>query len=248
VGITLHDLVALYAGVARGGDVAPPLWRAVASPAGPAIRLMEPAAAWQLADVLRGAPPPPNAAGNAIAFKTGTSYGYRDAWAVGFDRRHTVGVWVGRADNGAVPGLIGRLVAAPILFDAFARIGMEPGLPPRPENAIVATTSALPPPLRHLKADAPKVLAALQRPDLRVAFPPDGARLDVDAMQVDGRPLVQLKAQGGQAPFTWLVDGVPLGPAGQRRTAEWSPQGRGFARITLIDATGAAESVAVRLQ
>ena len=54
-----------------------------------------------------------------IAYKTGTSYGYRDAWAVGFDRRTTIGVWVGRPDGAAVPGLVGRLVAAPILFDAY---------------------------------------------------------------------------------------------------------------------------------
>ena len=40
-----------------------------------------------------------------IAFKTGTSYGYRDAWSVGFDGRHTIGVWVGRPDGAPVPGL-----------------------------------------------------------------------------------------------------------------------------------------------
>ncbi len=73
-----------------------------------------------------------NAVAGRIAYKTGTSYGYRDAWSVGFDRKHTIGVWVGRADNGAVPGLVGRLVAAPILFDAFARIGLDAGVGPRP--------------------------------------------------------------------------------------------------------------------
>jgi membrane carboxypeptidase/penicillin-binding protein PbpC len=56
-------------------------------------------------------PPPLNAPPGRIAYKTGTSYGYRDAWAVGFDRKHTIGVWVGRPDNGAVPGLVGRVVA-----------------------------------------------------------------------------------------------------------------------------------------
>ena len=59
-----------------------------------------------------------------IAFKTGTSYGYRDAWAVGFDGRVTIGVWVGRPDGTPVPGMVGRASAAPILFDAFARTGV----------------------------------------------------------------------------------------------------------------------------
>ncbi len=76
-------------------------------------RICEPVSAWYVADILRGAPPPDNAPYNRLAFKTGTSYGYRDAWAVGFDRRNTIGVWVGRPDNAAVPGLIGRVAAAP---------------------------------------------------------------------------------------------------------------------------------------
>ena len=60
-----------------------------------------------------------------IAFKTGTSYGFRDALAIGFDRGTTIAVWVGRPDNGPTPGLIGRQAAAPILFDAFARLGRD---------------------------------------------------------------------------------------------------------------------------
>ena len=70
-----------------------------------------------------------------IAFKTGTSYGYRDAWSVGFDGRITIGVWVGRPDGAPVPGLVGRTAAAPILFDAFARTGKMPAaLPKRAEG------------------------------------------------------------------------------------------------------------------
>jgi penicillin-binding protein 1C len=72
--------------------------------------------------VLIGTPSPENAAGGRIAYKTDTSYGYRDAWAVGFDGKR----WVGRPDGAAVPGLIGRSVAAPILFVAFARGGRIP--------------------------------------------------------------------------------------------------------------------------
>lgn len=56
-----------------------------------------------------------------IAWKTGTSFGFRDAWAVGVTPKYVVGVWVGNADGEGRPGLIGREVAAPIMFDVFQR-------------------------------------------------------------------------------------------------------------------------------
>ena len=93
------------------------------TPAVRSARLLSPVAAWYVTDILKDAPPPPNAKGGRIAYKTGTSYGYRDAWAVGYDGRHTIAVWVGRPDGAATPGLIGRTAAAPMLFDAFARLG-----------------------------------------------------------------------------------------------------------------------------
>ena len=62
--------------------------------AGEERRLMEPVAAWYVANILIGTPPPDNGAPGRIAFKTGTSYGYRDAWSVGFDGSHTIGIWV----------------------------------------------------------------------------------------------------------------------------------------------------------
>ncbi len=246
LGITLSDLTALYAGLARGGETAPLTHRPRLTPP-EAMRLVEPAAAWHVADILRGAPPPANAPANRLAWKTGTSYGYRDAWAIGFDRRHTIGVWLGRADNGSVPGLVGRTAAGPLLFDAFARAGLDPTPFPRPADTLVAETSRLPPPLRHLRADQPKTLAAIAQAPLRVAFPPDGARLDLDAMRIDGKPMVQLKAAGGTGPFIWLVNGMPAAPAQNRRVFDWRPEGAGFAEIAVMDGTGAAQSVRVRL-
>src|SRR5581483_9321383 len=95
VGIRLLDLTMLYAGLARQGTVAPLIEQLGQTPQGPK-RLIEPVAAWYVGNVLLGTPPPENAAGGRIAFKTGTSYGYRDAWAIGFDGKRTIGVWAGR--------------------------------------------------------------------------------------------------------------------------------------------------------
>ena len=98
---------------------------------------MDQVAAWYVGNILIGTPPPENGVPGRIAFKTGTSYGYRDAWSIGFDGKHTIGVWVGRPDGAPVPGLIGRAAAAPILFDAFARLGHQPAPLPRPPQGVV---------------------------------------------------------------------------------------------------------------
>ena len=153
LGITLKDLTMLYAGLARLGNTTPLIERTDAAEEAVSRRLLDPVAAWYVGNVLFGTPPPENAPHGRIAFKTGTSYGFRDAWAVGFDGRRTIGVGVGRPDGAPMPGLLGRTAAAPILFDAFARTGLAPmRLPPAPKGAIVAANGRLPPPLRTLPA------------------------------------------------------------------------------------------------
>jgi penicillin-binding protein 1C len=150
VGVTLTDLTSLYAGIARGGTTMRLRERMDETRGeGDGRRLLDRVAAWQVGNVLLGTPPPDNAVRNRIAFKTGTSYGYRDAWSVGFDGRMTIGVWVGRPDGAPVPGMLGRTAAAPVLFDAFARSGKLPApLPAPPKGVLVAANAKLPLPLR----------------------------------------------------------------------------------------------------
>lgn len=248
LGISLNDLTMLYAGLARGGAMLPTRDLAATPLKADPLQFVGHVPAWYIADILIGAPPPDNAPQARLAYKTGTSYGYRDAWAVGFDLKHTIGVWVGQADNGAVPGLVGRRVAAPILFDAFNRIGMNSGLPHRPREALVATNLTLPPPLRHVRQDVPKTIAAMSRPGLQIAFPPDGAAIDAEATRIDGHPLLKVKINGGSPPFTYLLNGAPAHAPSSRREAGLRPEGLGFAQISVIDATGATDHVTVRLQ
>ncbi|MDR3407630.1 MAG: penicillin-binding protein 1C [Methylovirgula sp.] len=246
VGIKLVDLVKLYAGLARGGSVAVLHERVMGALASHA-RICEPVSAWYVADILRGAPPPDNAPYNRLAFKTGTSYGYRDAWAVGFDRKNTIGVWVGRPDNAAVPGLVGRIAAAPILFDGFARIGSSYEIIPRPADALVARTADLPPPLRQLRDDHAAEASDSDTQTLKIVYPPNDARVDLGLSAPGGSDLA-LKAEGGVPPFRWMVNGAPVGTPDLRRDSEWTPDGAGFARISVMDAKGQSDSVRVRLQ
>ena len=243
VGITLAELTMLYTGLAREGAVVPLTECAEAAAAGPR-RLLDPVAAWYVGNILIGAPPPANAAPGRIAFKTGTSYGYRDAWAVGFDGRMTIGVWVGRPDGAPVPGIYGRATAAPILFDAFARSG-HPLVPlaRAPKGAVFAATNKLPPPLQRFQ---PEGASRLVSEPPRIIFPPDGARLELAS---NGTPdSVPVKISGGIAPLTVMINGVPLVASAGRRTLFFAPDGPGFVRLTVMDARGAADSVMVRLQ
>src|SRR5207344_2160015 len=155
VGVRLSDLVMLYSGLARLG-AAVPLTERQGAPMKNPRRLLDPVAAWYIGNILIGAPPPENAPQGRIAFKTGTSYGYRDAWAIGYDGRITIGVWVGRPDGAPVPGLVGRVSAAPILFDAFARSGFAPApLPRAPKGTFFAAGNKLPPPLQRFGTNGP---------------------------------------------------------------------------------------------
>ena len=152
----------------------------------------------------------------------------------------TIAVWVGRPDNGAVPGLVGRAVAAPILFDAFARLGreLEP-IPPPPGALFARGTAALPPPLRHLASLdelPPQGDGLAATATLKIAFPPDGSAIDLGLAggPASASPLA-LKALGGSPPLTWLVNGAPVLRDELRRNTGWMPDGAGFIRLTVMD-------------
>jgi penicillin-binding protein 1C len=156
----------------------------------------------------------------------------------------TIGVWVGRPDGMPVPGLVGRASAAPILFDAFARTGRAPApLARAPKGVIFATNSKLPPPLQRFRPDS--AMSNLPEPP-RIMFPPDGARIELS--DTSAPQSVPLKIAGGHEPLTVMVNGVPLAQQSGRRTVLFTPDGPGFARLTVMDARGAADSVTVRFQ
>jgi penicillin-binding protein 1C len=247
VGVTLKDLVQLYSGIARLGSVKPLREIAYQDDAREVLRLLDQVAAWQVGNVLLGTPPPENAVHNRIAFKTGTSYGYRDAWSVGFDGRITIGVWVGRPDGAPVPGLVGRTAAAPILFDAFARSGKLPApLPRPPRGTLVASNVKLPLPLRRFRPAGELVRSAGEQA-LRIQFPLNGSRIDGSVGEKQFSPL-PVKVAGGVLPMTMLVNGVAVGEIDSRRQRMIDPPGAGFVRLTVQDATGAADTVVVRIQ
>ncbi|MGQ0455600.1 MAG: penicillin-binding protein 1C [Hyphomicrobium sp.] len=256
-GLTLLDLTQLYAALARGGDAVTLNYRAGAraqmaaqrrvAPLVNARRMMSDVAAWQVTDILKDAPPPLNAKGGRFAYKTGTSYGYRDAWAIGYDGRHVVGVWVGRPDGASVAGMMGRTAAAPILFDAFARISERRApLPAAPAGAPVTAAADLPQPLKRWREPGDgSTSGPFLAPPVLISFPPDAS--EIDNADFGDEPLV-LKADGGALPLTWLVDGAPIASDPHAREAQWKPAGAGFAKLTVIDANGRTDRASIRLK
>lgn len=126
-GTTLEDLVRGFTAFARQGISIKP--RFLEDEPVVERRMLSAGAAWVIQDILRGIPAPEgsvNATG--VAWKTGTSYGFRDAWAVGVNDAYTVGVWTGRPDGTPLPGSFGAAAAGPILFDVFRALPKRGGV------------------------------------------------------------------------------------------------------------------------
>ncbi len=239
LGISLHDLVQLYGGLAAGGQGIE-LSAGLGDAAARRPRLISKVAAWQLGNILLGVAPPEGAPAGAVAYKTGTSYGNRDAWAIGFDGRHVIGVWMGRADGTPVPGAFGGELAAPVLFEAFGRLKPQfDPLGPPPPAALIAGAAQLPPPLRRFRPRDAVFAAPQDTPQL--TFPPNGARL---ALRDD--PLM-VKLRGGVAPFTLLADGHPVAAGMRLREFQIPSPGRGYSTLVVVDAQGRSDRVQVWL-
>ncbi len=245
VGMTLRDLVQLYAAVARGGRPVRLVEQAGLGQGGVERPVLEQRAAWQVADVLAGLAAPGGIRGDDLAYKTGTSYGYRDAWAIGFDGYHVAGVWVGRPDGTPVSGLSGSEKAAPILRDIFRRLEYRQPLPAAPMGILQAANQQLPPPLRY--AGVASNPGAAATPEPKIAFPPNGARVDLGDGVGAGRALV-MKVRDGSPPFTWFANGAPVSGKPYRRTTTWTPDGAGFATIAVVDGRGRSSRVRVYIK
>ncbi len=237
IGMSLQDLVQLYAGLARGGQGLVLRDDLMGAPV-ESGRVLSSVAAWHVGDILSGLTPPPGASEGVLAYKTGTSYGYRDAWAIGYDGRHVIGVWMGRADGTPVPGVFGGDMAAPVLFRAFGRLKPEfDPLPPPPAATLILGAAELPRPLQRFEARSGADKG--NRPSL--IFPPNGARL-----KTQGETLA-IKLRGGQAPFVVLANGVPVARSMQTREFEIESPGQGFSRLVVIDGMGQSDRADIRI-
>ncbi|MGE0597454.1 MAG: penicillin-binding protein 1C [Hyphomonadaceae bacterium] len=243
VGVTLEELVGLYAALGDAGS-ARPLVTDTASVFAFSRRFVRPQTAERVLEILASSPSP---AGRApaqlaqgaprIAFKTGTSYGFRDAWSIGVGGGYAIGVWVGRPDGAPRPGATGREAALPILFEAFDLLG----LPPEPARA------------PHEEENVAPALARLDSQDagageaLSILFPPANTEVLVLDYGRDARGL-SLSARGGRAPLSWYAEGERVETETTSGRAIWRPSAPGFHNVTVIDADGRSARVRVRIR
>jgi len=236
LGLTLEDLVGVYAMLGNAGTAVDLRWSGDSTAGFLPHQVMGDVAAWQVADILLETPRPIGVTGTGIAFKTGTSYGHRDAWAMGFDGRHVIGVWMGRADGTPVPGAFGGELAAPVLFAAFERLKIRIDPTPAPPPATLLLSNAqLPLPLQRFRPRGESLVDG----GPQIAFPPDGAVVEGDVLMV--------RVREGLAPFTWLANGAPV-LTSHAREVLLDDLGPGFSAVTVIDAAGRAARTRIELR
>lgn len=124
-GVTMEEMVRLYAALANKGMLQE-LKFLKNQKTSPALKLLDPASSYIISDILSGVQRPdfPNNFEFTfrlprIVWKTGTSFGKRDAWAIGYNPDYTVGVWLGNFSGESLPQLSGAMVATPLLFQVF---------------------------------------------------------------------------------------------------------------------------------
>jgi penicillin-binding protein 1C len=241
VGTNLQNLTWFYTAFANEGVLHALRWK----PSDPIQSLGQfilPAAALATGDILADVPSPAGYArqrssdgGRRIGFKTGTSYGFRDAWAIGFDALHTVGVWVGRADGAAHLGAYGVTAAAPILMQIFDHL-------PVPTRDVAAggaklgtltSVRALP----HRLARFNQLDTAANVRPLEISFPRNGANIRVDRA-ANGSVELPVTATGGTPPYQWIFSGA-LQPPNILPSGRWTIQGSGQFELGIMDGTGA---------
>jgi penicillin-binding protein 1C len=240
VGMTLEDLVQLYAALGDGGQARPLV---VDAEPGLAFsrRFVREDTAERVLEILASSPHPagrvPSVVAQgapSVAFKTGTSYGFRDAWSVGVANGYAIGVWVGRPDGAPRPGATGRSEALPVLFEAFDLLG-APEEPQRRERE---------------DEDAAPGIARLETEEqegLSILFPPSGAEVLVLDYGAQSRGL-SLSARGGRGPLTWYAEGERVASEPTSGRSIWRPSAPGFYDVTVVDANGESRSVRVRIR
>ena len=236
-GLTARDLALLYAALGDGGRAKPLTWR-VEDEAdrreASGRRLIGAASAAEILDIMVRTPAPSGrmpgrltAEAPQVAFKTGTSYGFRDAWAAGVAGDLALVVWVGRADGAPRPGETGRKAALPLLFEIADRAAHHLAGQGDADDRLFTRQ---PPPARA----AQRQFSDVAPPE--ILFPPPNAELW--AGTIDGRPPRAFVLSGrGEGSLDWYIDGEPSAvDAGGLPV--WSPQQAGFYQITAVDSEG----------
>lgn len=240
LGITLNDLTNLYMSIPNQGiyQKAEILCMENASTSESYALFSEKTSLW-LWDILADAPLPEGIFIKKFAYKTGTSYGFRDAWAVGFSKKYTLGIWIGRADGTPNPGYYGRNAAVPFLFEFLLPLGEKAfTLPqfPAPEPAPQALNYFEP-----LLKDWQRILKSSPP---KITFPPDQAKIKLSNLEEN---ILLLEAESGIRPLYWFINGEPITSHPRHRNAFWQIENIGLYQISVVDNKGLSDKITINI-
>ena len=225
LGVSLKQLTQAYVTLANGGSSKS--LAILKESKQKQVNLVSPKSAKQVTAILRQIPPPDNYRDRAdkIAYKTGTSYGYRDFWSMGYSKNYTVALWVGRADNRPVVKLSAREIATPLMFEAFSLIDAIKGLKQWSWSS------------NFIKNRAPDVLKYFDKElksqdSLKFLYPKKGARYQSASCH---KVTVEIAIDNGKEPYFFYIDSKPKATNAKRLNLKF---GVGAHTITVLDSSG----------
>jgi penicillin-binding protein 1C len=235
-GLSLENLVAMYAALATAGKY----HQLVYSPSKLQLinkQLLSPLANYYIDEILKKMPQDSQNNYGTLRYKTGTSYGYRDAWSIGYNSQYTIGVWVGRVDGGFTHNQTGSQIATPILKQLFSilpkKIYVRDDL--YKNDHVLTSFQQLPVQMRWLENSQSSYRFNNQMEKPTILYPLDGSRIEITAIKQKNTGMLILKASGGESPYHWMINGQYL--INTNSEIQW-PVSKGKQKITLIDNQG----------
>lgn len=258
--VSLLDQANAYRALANGGVWGPVRVRPD-DPVDPPRRVLSAAAAYILSDILADAAARaptfgldgPLATGYWAAVKTGTSKNLRDNWCLGYSRDYTVGVWVGNFEGDAMRDVSGTSGAAPAWREIMDALQPRPAGAPSAPAGVVAAPVRFEPPLEPARVEwfvagteAPLVQLASAGGRPRIVSPPDGVIVALDPDIPPGNQRLVFNAAGVRGVAAeWVLDGTPIGAAGE--PVRWAPV-PGAHRLVLRADGGELDAVSFRVR
>ncbi len=226
LGLTLEQLVLLYSSLGNQGK-AKSFSYVVSDQLSKENYLFSPGAAKQVMDILAVE----DGKGKMFSVKTGTSYGHRDALAIGFDQQYVVGIWIGSPSGSPMRDITGASTAVPLLQKIVQILPQQKSALPLPLAQSNLTLNKL----------TPSSQSAQNQETLRLLFPVDNT---IIALEKAGIPCT---IRGGTRPYTWLIDGKPVSQQSWQQKYIWNPEKPGYYSFTVIDATGCSVNAHVEI-
>ena len=234
VGMTLEQLMILYSTLAQGGITSSLKYQPSVSKC--EMRLFSDQTCGWLTEILQKSSLSLDPSYSNIAFKTGTSYGYRDAWVSGYNQDYVVGIWIGRPDGASFGYGTGASLAVPLMQQIFQVL-------PKHANLQKMTNDG-----QHFALKKTQKYAHFNEHNnhqsLKLLFPVHNTKIDFFSSDNQIRK-ISLQAAGGRRPYTWFINQQLIATKSWRPHLVWHPLEKGFYKITLLDSQGQSASASI---